>query len=847
MRAYYHLTLFFSFFVITLNSQAQCDTINLGNDTTLCEPVSLILDAGFGFDSYHWNNGSTGQYITVNAPGTYWCDVESLDSTNLVLNGDFSEGNIAFSTDYVWGVGGPYGILSEEGTYVIGTNASLTHVNFSPCLDHTTGTGFFMIINGDTVQGENVWCQTVNVEQNAHYYFSGWFTSVHPSNPALLSYFINSEVIETVNVSPVTCNWQNFVKEWYSGSNVTAQICIINQNTELGGNDFGIDDIHLLKYCPSSDTIVVDYQPPVEIDLGNDTTLCEGQELNLSAGGGYASYLWSNESSDSVLTVSLPGIYWVQVTSDGGCVGIDTIVVDFTAGIEIDLGSDTTLCNSGTLLLNAGEGFASYLWNDGTSLQTNLIIQSGTYWVTVDNGDGCIGTDTIQVEISPEVAVSLGGDTTLCSGANYTLTPGSNFSTYLWQNGSTTSSISINNPGVYWVIVTDANGCSGSDTITIGLSPSPNVNLGPDTIICTGSSFLLDPGSQFISYLWQDASDLPFYEVISSGNYSVTVTNQFNCSASDEVSVQVTSPSIDLGNDTLLCIGDTLFINPGQGYVSYLWQDNSSNPTYQVTTEGTYSVLVTDSHNCTSEEQVEITTIAKPEADLGGDQALCDGQVLVLETTQGPFTYTWNGEPGDYFLEIQNAGIYYVKVSNQCGSVNDQIKVTEYPTPYVYLGPDLVLQPGENIQLNAGEGFDEYIWMDGSGGQYYNVSSDQTNPGDSIYWVEVWNGPCKSSDTILIELYHVKIPNLITPNGDGQNDTFTPMIWSGVKNHHIEIFNRWGEKVWESENFESGWDGKYKGKYVAEGTYFWIIELFYGDDNVSQQLKGTVTVLKTGN
>lgn len=846
----------FSFIILSLilaafstAIHAQCDSLFLGNDTTLCDGLTLQLDAGPGYTSYIWNDGSTGQLLTVNEPGEYWCEVEFLDSANLVQNGDFESGNVSFYTDYIWGIGGPWGILSEEGTYVIDANAALTHVNFSPCVDHSTGDGLFMIINGDTVQGENVWCQTVIVEPNTDYFFSGWFTSVHPANPAVLSYYINGTIIETVYLSGSTCIWQNFIKEWNSGGNAEAEICIINQNTELGGNDFGIDDIHLLTVCRVSDTISVSYEPAPAIDLGNDTLLCEGQTLELNAGSGYSGYLWSNGSGDSTLMVNLPGIYWVKVTSSLGCIGGDTLIVEYTDGLEIDLGSDTALCQGGGLLLDPGEGYASYLWQDGSTGQTYEVTDPGSYWVTVEDENGCVGQDTIQVMLSPAVQLNLGGDTTVCAGNSYTLNPGAGFSSYLWQDGSTGSTYPVNAAGIYWVLVYDSYGCSGSDTVTVGLNPSPEVSLGNDTVICTGSILVLDPGSQYSSYLWQDNSNLPVYSVSNSGFYSVTVTNTFSCTAHDEIFVEVTSPDISLGQDTNLCSGDTLVLEPGTGYASYLWQDNSSSPEYIVTVGGSYSVTVTDDNNCSSHESIEITELPVPLADLGGDQVLCSGGSLYLETVAGPYAYLWNGEPGNNSMEVFTGGTYTVEVSNQCGSDTDMITVTEEPVPEVELGPDRVLQPGESIQLDAGAGFDQYVWQDGSTGRYYEVNSNTVDAGSTVLWVDVWIGPCKSSDSTRMEVFRVKVPNVITPNGDGVNDTFTPMAdsWSGIERHHIEIFNRWGEKVWETDDFEAGWDGKRNDKHVAEGTYFWVAELFFGIDTNPMTIKGTVTVIRSRN
>jgi gliding motility-associated-like protein len=582
-----------------------------------------------------------------------------------------------------------------------------------------------------------------------------------------------------------------------------------------------------------------------DIDLGDDLVVCFGEEVELSAGSGFASYLWQDGSQDSVYIATGPGWYWVTVSDAMGCVNTDSLLIEHYPEVQPDLGNDTLLCEIDNILLDAGSGWINYLWYDSTTLQTNLVSEPGSYWVIVEDINGCTGSDTIYVGLSPAVVVSLGGDTTVCSGDNYVLNPGANFTSYLWHDGSTGSSFAVTNPGTFWVSVTDENGCFGSDTVTVGLNPSPEVNLGNDTTLCTGNSLVLDPGTQYSSYLWQDNSMLPIFTVTTTGYYSITVTNLYNCPATDEIFVEVTSPSIDLGNDTLLCLGDTLYLDPGQGYMSYLWQDNSTGSIFQVTEGGTYSVEVSDIYACNSIESIEITELAKPVANLGGDQELCEGESLILETIEGPYSYVWNGETGNYYNEIYSGGTYMVEVTNQCGSESDQITITELPVPEVNLGPDQVLLSGESIQLNAGEGFDQYIWQDGTSNQYYLVSSDQADPDDPYYWVEVWDGPCKSSDTTRIELFKVKIPNVITPNGDGINDTFTPMegSWSGVNRHHIGLFNRWGEKVWESDDFESGWDGKRNGTSVAEGTYFWVLDVFYGPEDIKQTIKGTVTVL----
>lgn len=628
---------------------------------------------------------------------------------------------------------------------------------------------------------------------------------------------------------------------WQATGDTTASTTVIVDSTAFYVVEITDECGNLVK---DSIKMIVSNGP--ELELGDDLLVCYGEEVELSAGSGFNAYLWQDGSTDSSFISTSPGWFWVTVSDFLGCTTTDSIFIEYYPEILIDLGEDTVMCEViDVITLNAGPDWVSYLWYDGSTGETIEVTGPGVYWVTVEDVNGCFETDTIEINLSPAVLVTLGGDTTVCENDDYVLNPGAGFTSYLWQDGSTGPVFPVTYGGIYWVYVTDIYGCEGADTVEVTFNPSPVVSLGSDTVICTGTSLVLDPGSQYSSYLWQDNSTLPVYTVTNTGIYSVTVTNIFDCPATAEVFVDVTSPDIDLGQDTILCMGDSLFLNPGPGYEDYLWQDGSTGETFVAYSGGEYSVVVSDSYSCESEEIIVVTSLENPVADIGDDQVLCTGDSLLLSTVDGPYSFSWNGEPGGSDLVVITGGVYQLEVSNQCGNESDVITVTEIPPPDVDLGADQVLQQGESLQLNAGAGYDQYIWQDGTAGQYYEIFADGIKDGAAFYWVEVWDGPCKNSDTTWVEVFRVNLPNVITPNGDGINDTFSPMVdgWSGIERHHMEIFNRWGEKVWETDDFESGWDGKRDGNYVSEGTYFWLLDAYYGQENIKKTFKGTVTVL----
>ncbi len=254
-----------------------------------------------------------------------------------------------------------------------------------------------------------------------------------------------------------------------------------------------------------------------------------------------------------------------------------------------------------------------------------------------------------------------------------------------------------------------------------------------------------------------------------------------------------------------------------------------------------YRVDVNYTYNCPSSDSVFAIMMAIPVCDLE-EEPLCEGDTIVLSGPEGDFNYYWNGDQGGQTLEVLHGGTYQLLVTNDCGEASDIVDIIEYPLPSVNLGEDILLFPGEEIQVDAGE-YISYEWQDGSTEQYFIVSF---NDGIDSLEVEVFDGFCKNSDRIMVEDYIVDVPLAITPNGDGINDTFIPKgDFSGVKENIMIVYNRWGEKVWESTDFLSGWDGKANGRYVAEGTYFWILQVKYGTENLSKVYKGTLTVLGT--
>lgn len=372
-------------------------SVNLGPDTTLCPGQTITLNAATTgpYDSYKWNNNSTAPTRFITSPGTYSVKVGKLGN-NQIVNGDFESGNTGFTTAYTVGTGGTWGLVSNPGTYAITTSPFLAHSNFTPCTDHTAAPGTqMMVVNGAGTPGISVWCQTVPVQANTDYQFGAWASNAsNDPNVAQLQFTINGSTLGSVFSTPtIGCSWQQYFQVWNSGLNSSAQICIANQNTNGGGNDFVLDDITFKPICYSYDTVVVAYSTFPVVNLGPDTTLCEGSTLVLDAQNPGCTYLWTGGSTNQTLTVSSSGTYQVTVKNAAQCTKVDAITVSYENQKHAGADSLAVWCETNGVI------------NLNNLLSTGAT--SGGTWSDVNNGLGTSLTSGGQLTVSGAIGSNL--------------------------------------------------------------------------------------------------------------------------------------------------------------------------------------------------------------------------------------------------------------------------------------------------------------------------------------------------------------------------------------------------------------------------------------------------------
>ncbi len=509
--------------------------------------------------------------------------------------------------------------------------------------------------------------------------------------------------------------------------------------------------------CTGIDSIMVDvFQYPV-LDLGPDANLCFGDSVTLNATPGLTSYLWSTGDITESVTVGSSGIYFVDVANAGGCSVSDTIVVTVNPEIIFALSNDTSICAGSIVTLDAGPGFQAYLWSDGTSNQTLDVTLSGTYAATVTDLFSCTASDSVVVNVNSLPIIDLGADTTICGGNTVILDPGASFIGYQWSDGSQNPTLSVSTDGIFSVIVTDINGCTGTDSIT--LIATPVVDLGPDFALCTGLSATLDAGTSGSIYQWNDGSITQTITVSVSGTYTVTVTDNLGCFNQDEVEVSFNPvPVIELGPDFDICDGEIGILNPGGGYPSYLWNDNSTDSVLLVTAAGTYSVIVSSAPNCFATDSITITILPSPVSNLAADTLACDGTTITLDAGAGFDTYEWSTGSTDQTLDVTVSGTYAVTITNSIGCESlDSIVVTFEGPAFLELGPDQTICDGTATVLDAGAGMASYLWNDGSDSQMLLVFANGT------YSVTITSfAGCISQDSVSVSVLNSPVVSLGT-------------------------------------------------------------------------------------
>ncbi|MFM2387793.1 MAG: hypothetical protein RL660_2550 [Bacteroidota bacterium] len=493
----------------------------------------------------------------------------------------------------------------------------------------------------------------------------------------------------------------------------------------------------------------------------------------------------------------------------------------------------------------------------------------GTTYNAVAGSDGTTNTNLAPIAVGSQ-QVNLGNDTTICDGVPFILNPGL-FSNYQWSNGATSPTITASTSGTYWVSVQGCGGNNSSDTINITFLQSPQPNLGATKFICSYNTVTLSPGI-YPDILWNTGATTNSITVNTSGTYSVLVTDANGCTGTDNVNVVVTPlDALVVANaPDSLCINNPLVLSSTSvgNPVTYTWNmgdgtiingGNSVSHTYGAYGTYVYELFIQNLIGCVDSitDSVYVAS-AYPVFFRALDETLCLGEPVYLydsltELSSG-WLYTFGdgtsiANENDPIHAYANVGNYTITLASNnlvCPPTVYTVGISVEDGGIVNLGPDTSYCDGYSIPIPlsnlAGVGGTNNLWNTGSTTSTIAV----TSPG--TYWLQTRtpNG-CLSADTVMVKSdCYLNIPNAFTPNGDGMNNRFIPldMLSSGVTSFNMEIYNRWGEQVFVTNNINSsGWDGKFGNKPQPMGVYVYMINVAF-KNGTSKKFTGNVTLIR---
>ncbi len=394
--------------------------------------------------------------------------------------------------------------------------------------------------------------------------------------------------------------------------------------------------IHFLP-CTSQPT-------PVITSAGNINNICPGDSVLLTASGTYSSYTWFKGNilvgTGASYYAHASGFYQVYVTDGTGCPGYSSFfqITETPLLASITPSGATTFCQGGSVLLNAGTGYASYNWSGGQSSSSITVTASGVFTVTVSNGSCSVTSDPVTVTVNPSQTVptvTTNGPTAFCMGQSVTLTS-SVANSYYWSTGAVSQSITVNQSGNYTVTAYNMYNCSAVSTVQTITVDNPVANITPSgpTTFCQGDSVTLTVNANN-SYLWNTSASSQSILVNQSGTYSVVITDALGCTDSALSVVTVNpnppTPTITVNSGNFVSSA----ITGNQWYLNGVLIAGATGQTYTFTQNGVYTVVVTNGNGCSvSSASFNMTSIGLAEVQTNGQVSIYPNPFSALTNIQ---------------------------------------------------------------------------------------------------------------------------------------------------------------------------------------------------------------------
>lgn len=649
------------------------------------------------------------------------------------------------------------------------------------------------------------------------------------------------------------------------------QLIVIDRNH---CQDTSIQNITL--YAPPSVTII----PP--------DTICAGDSLHLRATS-TAAFVWQSNYwlSDSSSTTPLTRIdsqqnYVVVATNTYGCQATDSLLIRPLPYLTATVLDSSQLCLGDSLLLQVNSNGLPVVWRSDAYLPcTNCFSpvvapsQTSWYYVQIDSNRACLAEDSILVKVSPLPVPTILGDSSTCLGDSLLLQATGGV-VYQWSSDGTV--LDSNNtqiwvqPSVntlYRLLVKDSFGCTAAATHPVQVRPDTTSPLTNFTI-CRGDSVVLQLNSGN-NPTWQGLAlschtcTTPIASPTDSTWYKVQYINNDNCPVKDSLQVQVIDTRFfqALPADSV-CLGDSIQLDVQGVYAPISWSPATSvaNPTAPKTwafpNRNTWYHVHLVAGDCVVKDSVwvalrTITTIQATNA------TYCLGDSAQLLASGNASTYTWspptnlsNATIPNPWVKGNHAQQYQVIGVGYCNTDTAFANVSVQPLPSLNLDSVLRASVGQRLTLEANSNASSLWWSPAEELSCDNCWQTEwtVNSSKTFYVTATDDQGCSVMDSILVLLQNnctsnsVYVPSAFSPNGDGHNDVLYAQTGSAQILLNFQIYNRWGEVVFETRDFAQGWDGRHQGKELTADVFGYVLQFKCSTSGQIILKKGNITILR---
>jgi len=752
-------------------SGASTVTLTVNGSTSICAGDSVKLDAGAGFAYYLWNTGATTRTIWVKTTGDY--SVAATNSLTSYWGGSsvhITVNPLPLTTNLTL-ITGPHSfclgtdttILHPTTVYPAGTqylwNSGETTMDKSVI---TTGGNFFLTVidaNG---------CKTVSETENVTVYPLPQ-PAITVTGPTQFCSTTNSLLIATPGF--VTYTWSNL----QHGDTLSVSASGTYTVSAKDGNGC---------WGNSTNSVPITvWSPPVPtITVNGPSSFCSGAPTYLSTTTGYACQ-WSNSNGDLAGATSATyspasgGTYKVMLTDIHGCTQKSagtSITVWNNPAPSINVAGGTSICQGqSTLLSSSNTGYLSYLWSTGSTATSINVSTTGTYSLTVTDGNGCVGSavpKVITVNPLPTPSISAGGPTEFCNGSNVVLTANQNYSTVSWSSGGFGQSKTISASGTYYCTVTDVNGCqnvSNSIAVNVHTLPTPAINTNTGSLtFCSNAGVYLTTTTTGYSYQWfKGATTLTGatsqnYSATSTGTYKLKINDAMGCTASSNaLAVTVNAPPApSINGPATICNGTSTALSANTTYTTYLWSTGGTTQSINVTTAGTYTLTVTNTNACTGTASITLQggSATMPVLSASGPTDFCNGGSIVISTVPATYSsYAWSNTKTTSTITVSSSGGYSCTVTDANGctatSAVMNVNVHTLPIPVVTTSNGQVTFCDNSgvYMTNDAVGYN-YQWYKGANIVTGETNKNLLNPSSGSYKVQITdNIGCSSTGALL--------------------------------------------------------------------------------------------------